>query len=276
MIELFIFIFGLCIGSFLNVVILRIKDGKSLRGRSQCPACGQQLRWYHNIPIFSFLFLHGRCAFCKAKISWQYPLVELVSGFLWLIGYWHVIANPDFYQGEAISKMATGIASLALAMTLVPWLQVLTFGVFASFLLVLFVFDLRWYILPDEITLPAIAVALALNLILGKNWQALLLATALGAVWFGAQYLISRGKWVGDGDIRLGALIGVMMASWQGLLVVFFIAYILGSLVGVGLILARRRNMSSQLPFGTFLAVAAIIGLLWGQNLWDWYWGILW
>lgn len=256
MVEIFIFIFGLCIGSFLNVVILRTKDGKSLGGRSQCPVCSKQLAWYHNIPIFSFLYLQGQCAFCKAKISWQYPLVELASGFLWVIGC------------KMFFTSATGGA--------LSFLPTLAFGIFASFLLVLFVFDLRWYILPDEITLPAIVVAIALNLVLGKNWQMLLLATILGAVWFGAQYLISRGKWVGDGDIRLGALIGAMVASWQGLLLVFFISYLVGSFVGVGLILAKKKNMGSQLPFGTFLTFAAIIVLLWGQNLWDWYWGILW
>ncbi|MFH1867264.1 MAG: prepilin peptidase [Patescibacteria group bacterium] len=275
--AIFFFLFGLALGSFINVVILRLAEGKSIRGRSRCPKCSRQLLWYENIPLLSFIFLRGKCRSCHSAISWQYPLVELASGILWLMSYL-VIASHAGGRGEAILYSGQGIASSLslLAMTQAEWLGVITFGVFSSFLLILFVFDFRWYILPDAITIPAIIVALVLNLILGKDWPWLLGATALGALWFGLQYFVSRGKWVGSGDIRLGALMGAMLASWHGLLLTLMLSYIVGSLVAVVLLLLKKKGWKSELPFGAFLTAATTVTLLWGEVIWDWYLGLLW
>ncbi len=246
--SLLFFIFGLIIGSFLNVIILRLKDSKSLLGRSKCPVCGQVISWYDNIPVLSFILLAGRCRACKNRISWQYPLVELSSGILWLAAY--------FFSSD----------SLEVALVL---------GIFFNILLTLFIFDLRWYILPDQITLLGIAVALLANVLLGKHWQNIILTALVGGFWFGWQYLISRGTWVGSGDIRLGVLMGAMLASWQGLGVALFLAYISGASVAIILLLLGKKTWSAKLPFGAFLTATTVISLLWGEAIWGWYWWLI-
>ncbi|MFH1112196.1 MAG: prepilin peptidase [Patescibacteria group bacterium] len=274
--SVFFFLFGLILGSFFNVIILRLVREKNILGRSRCLDCGIQLKWYDNIPLLSFIFLKGKCRYCARPISWQYPLVELASGLLWLVGYL-VIARS--VSDEAILTFGQGITSPVFgwaAMTPEQWLAVMTFGIFSSILLILFVFDLRWYILPDIITIPAIVVALIINLMLGKDWLWLIISAVAGAVWFLLQYVLSRGKWVGSGDIRLGALIGAMLGSWQGLLIALFLAYLSGSVVAMVLVAIKKKGWKSQLPFGAFLTIATVITLLWGTQLWDWYLGLLW
>jgi len=271
MLVFFIFIFGLCLGSFLNVLILRLKSGQSLSGRSICPSCKQTIAWYDNIPLLSFIILQAKCRTCQVKISWQYPAVELISGLLWLVGYLKFIAPSQ--AGSFLTH--SGLLNLWQSNPIVCW-HFFIFCIFASILLVLFVFDTRWYILPDQITIPAIAIALVFNLFLGLDWRWLLGSMVLGAAWFGLQYVISRGTWVGEGDIRFGALVGAMVASWQGLVVTFFVSYVGGSIVAIILLLLHKKGWKSQLPMGAFLAVATVIALLWGSDLWVWYLGLLW
>lgn len=259
MVAVLLFIFGVCVGSFINVVVLRLRGGESLTGRSRCLSCLRQLKWYHNLPLVSFGALRGRCAYCFKPISWQYPLVELASGLLWTFGYlWFVPATT------------------ILLPTPYSLLTVLMFGVFASLWLALFVYDVRWYELPDELTLPGIAVALAFNVVLGHQLAPLVLGTLVGAAFFGMQYLVSRGKWVGDGDIRAGALAGAMVGTVPMLGLTLLIAYVGGSVVGVTLLALRRKGWKSQLPFGAFLAPATLVTLLWGTALLHWYLGLLW
>lgn len=261
MVGTWFFILGLCFGSFVNVLVLRLKRDESLLGRSRCLACLKQLHWYHNLPLVSFVALRGRCAYCRAPISWQYPMVELACGLLWLMGY------LVFAQAAPATCSPLSVPC--------PLFNVVTFGLFASLLLALFVFDVRWYELPDELTLPGIALGLALNLARGYAPLELLAATAIGAAFFLAQYAVSRGKWVGSGDVRLGAMIGAMAGTYVGLTVTLLLAYVAGSLVGLVLVALRRKNLESQLPFGAFLAPAALVSLLWGQGLWQWYLGLL-
>lgn len=155
------------------------------------------------------------------------------------------------------------------------WLDIVAFGVFANILLVLFVFDFRWYILPDEITLTGIALALAFNLARGFWVGELVISTCVGALFFALQYILSRGRWVGSGDIRLGALVGAMVGTYIGLGVTLLVAYVAGSIVGLALIAFKRRSLKSQLPFGAFVAPAAIIALLGAEPIWAWYLGLL-
>ncbi len=273
---LLIFIFGLCLGSFLNVLILRLKDDKSILGRSQCPKCLRQLKWFENIPLLSFIFLRAKCASCNQPISWQYPLVEFTSGVLWVTSYF-VIASQAKQSLVLATEIATSSASsVLLAMTQNDWLAMFTFGVFVTILLILFVFDFRWYILPDQITIPAIVITIILQLLLGVSIINLLIAGLSGAAWFGAQYFVSKGKWVGDGDIRLGALIGLMLGTWQLLLTTFFIAYIGGAIIAVILLLLGKVKRGAKLPMGAFLTTATIIGLMYGKIIWEWYIGLIW
>ncbi len=247
---LFFIVLGLALGSFINVLVLRLKEEKSLLGRSVCPKCSHQLSWFDNIPVFSFLFLKAKCRHCQEPISWQYPLVEIASGLLWLTAYIYFITQ--------------GIEA------------VFIYGFYFSILLSLFVFDLRWMLLPDAITLPAIFLAFIINWYLGFTLVLMLISGALGAGWFGIQYALSRGKWVGSGDIILGGLIGLMVGSWEHLLIVIFLAYILGSVIAVGLLFTGKKKLGAQLPMGVFLTLATVVAMVWGGQIWGWYTAFLW
>lgn len=254
MIALIVFLFGVGWGSFLNVLVLRLRAGEPLTGRSRCTSCFKQLRWYHNLPLVSFGALKGKCAYCFKPISWQYPLVEFASGLLWLAGY-------ERYAAAALSG---------------NWLPAAAFWLLVSILLVLFVFDVRWYIVPDEVTLPGIALAILLALLLGVPVATVLFTSAFGALFFLGQHFVSGGRWVGDGDIRFGALVGAMVGTLPLFGLTLLMAYVGGALVSVPLLIFKRKGWQSQLPFGAFLAPAGLVTLLWGQQLLGWYLSIVW
>ncbi len=243
MIFVFVFIFGLALGSFLNVVINRLGSEKSaLRGRSVCPHCRVLIAWYDNIPLISFIVLGARCRSCHQKISWQYPLVELGTAIALVLLYFRFDIMPTFWG----------------------------YALFTAFLIIIFVYDLKTYLILDWVSVPAMGIAYIVNMLLGRDVVSLLLGAALGAGFFAAQFFLSRGRWVGDGDIRLGAVMGLML-GWQLLLVALFIAYVVGAAVGVVLLALRRKQASSQVPFGPFLTLATFVTLLYGQELLTWY-----
>jgi len=253
-------LFGFIIGSFLNCMAWRLYHGETIFGRSQCPKCHKQIAWYDNIPILSWLILKAKCRHCHKPISWQYPLVELVIGLLFAL-FWYVnIGNLGF---EAL-----------ISVKLETWLILVRNLIAVAFLALIFIIDFKWYVILDEISLSGCVIFLIFNLFLGQSWQNLLLAAAVGAGFFLLQFIVSKGKWIGGGDIRLGALMGFLV-GWPNILVALFLAYIIGSLVGVGLIVTKRKHMASKLPFGTFLSVATIITILWGSQLAAWYLNLL-
>lgn len=241
-------IIGLVVGSFLNVVIARLPAGERITGRSRCPRCHAKILWWHNIPIVSYLLLLGRCAHCRARIAWQYPAVELATAVLFVAVAWPLALRGDF-----------GL----LPMVLRNW-------AFIAVLVIVFTIDLRHYVILDVVTLPAAAAALAVNLWLGQPWEELLLGAILGVAFFLTQYLVSRGRWIGDGDIRLGLLLGVML-GWPGLMVALLLSYLVGAAVGVALVAAGKKQLGSTLPLGTFLAVGGVAALLYGEPMIAWY-----
>lgn len=252
MLLVFSFIFGLAVGSFLNAWIWRLKHGQSvLKGRSRCPECGKTLKWVELIPLISFIRQKGRCLHCHKKISWQYPLVELVLGLLFLMA--------------TFLRLGTDLPIDS--RDLLIWLRDLFL---MTFLLGIFVFDLRYYLIPDQFTLPALVIVFIVNRFLGIPGDKLLLGVIVGFAFFAAQYAVSKGKWVGGGDIRLGALMGAIL-SWPLILVALFLAYFIGSIAALVLIVRGRKTLKSQLPFGTFLAASTIFTLYWGQSVLDWY-----
>jgi prepilin signal peptidase PulO-like enzyme (type II secretory pathway) len=256
-----VFLFGLTVGSFLNCVIYRLGTGESfLKGRSHCPHCKHTLSWQDLIPIFSFLILKGKCRYCHQKISIQYPLIELATAILFTLIIHYTFPNfllSTFYL------------------------------LLSSFLIVIFVYDLKHYIIPDKVIYPAIAIALIFNfkfLIFNQfspkeslwlpTGQAIfkyaILSAVLAAAFFLFIFLISRGKWLGFGDVKLGFLMGLFL-SFPKILVSLFFAYLIGAIIGIGLILAKKKTLKSEVPFGPFLVTGTFIALFWGNQLINWY-----
>jgi leader peptidase (prepilin peptidase) / N-methyltransferase len=243
-----LFALGLCFGSFLNVVIHRLPLGLSLvRPRSRCPRCETPIRARHNVPLVAWVWLRGRCASCGAPIPARYPLVELAGGvFALLAGF----AFPS------------------------PVATVAAFWFFLALLAVLFI-DYDHRIIPDEISLGGTALGLALS-----HWTVGWAASAAGlAAGAGALFLVGwiyqrvRGRpGMGLGDVKLAAMLGAFLGP-LGLLLTVLLASLLGSVAGITLILRRRGTGATALPFGSFLAPAGMVALLWGGRIWSWYLG---
>ena len=143
-----------------------------------------------------------------------------------------------------------------------------------GFLIVIFVYDLRYYLVLDSVVLPAVVIAFIINLFLGFSWWNLLLGMLVGGGFFLLQFVVSKGKWIGGGDIRVGLLMGALL-GWPHLLTALFVAYMLGAVISVILLIADKKNWSDKVPFGTFLSVATFLVMLYGDQLVSWYWNLL-
>lgn len=276
------FLFGAIIGSFANCLAWRLYHNENLWGRSKCPKCQQQISWYDNVPILSFLLLGAKCRHCKVAIAWQYPLAELIIGalFAW-VAYFH-LAGLDLMTMLQTVSTVNAVSMLILR----DWLVLF-------FLSVIFIMDFKWYVVADEISITAVVVIFLVNVMLGLIypelagdliWHKLLLAIGVGAGVFAAQYYLSGGTWVGAGDMRIGALMGAVL-GWTGVLTGLFLAYFVGAVFAVGLVLAGKKKMNFKnlikapaepeeamiLPFGPFLAVGTLIAMFYGEALMTWY-----
>ena len=240
------FIIGTAFGSFLSVVVYRLHSGEKgiVRGRSQCPACKTKLKWFHLIPIFSWLYLRGRCNDCGKKISSHYFVMELVTGLLFAFSY--------LQWGQDLQLLAFYLIEIC-------------------FMLAIFFYDLMYKEIPDRLSLPAIVIAivgvLALQIL---NWQEVLAGGLLVGGFFLAQFVLSKGRWIGGGDIRLGALIGVLL-GWKMGLAALAIAYITGGLISIFLLLKVKITKNSEIAFGPFLVTGALVVLFFGEEIINWY-----
>ena len=244
-------LFGLCVGSFLNVVIYRLPLGQSLATPpSRCRKCGYSLRWFDNIPVLSWVFLRGRCRKCGIDVSWQYPVVELVTGALFVLVVWLTPPGP----------------LLASRLLLV------------CILIALFGIDLEHHILPNVITLPGIAIGVLLSLIAPPGWQDSLIGVLLGGgilyAIAGAYYLWRREEGMGMGDVKMLAMLGAFL-GWKAVLVTVILASFAGAFVGLAMMAVQRGSMKYALPFGTFLAIGAVVAMFVGEPLVAWYAGFL-
>jgi leader peptidase (prepilin peptidase)/N-methyltransferase len=238
---------GLIIGSFLNVCIYRLPKHESVVWpASRCATCKRSLSWYENVPVLSWTVLRGRCRTCGQTISAMYPIVEAVTGVVFVLG-------GLFY----------GWTPLLAARLL-----------FACAMIVLFVIDLRHRILPNVITVPGVAVGVALSVVLPPGIVSSLVGAVAGGgvLWgIGEAYYRWRGvDGLGMGDVKMLAMIGAVL-GWQQMLVTLILASLSGSLAGAALILSRRGDMKAALPFGTFLAVGALVAAVAGDAILDWY-----
>ena len=240
-------VIGACIGSFLNVCIYRLPRRESLMWpASHCTSCGRTLGWYENVPVVGWLALRGRCRTCGERISVIYPIVELLTALIFVAGY-----------------LIYGWTPLLAARLL-----------FACAMIVLFVIDLQHQILPNVITLPGVVVGFLLSLMLPPGWFSSLIGIAAGAgVLFAIMEVYARARGfegLGMGDVKMLAMIGAFL-GWQLMLLTLVLASFSGSLVGIGMLASRRGGMTTALPFGTFLAVGALVAAVAGEPLVAWY-----
>ncbi len=259
--SLVVFAFGLIVGSFLNCVIYRLEKEESfLKGRSYCPYCKHGLSWKDLVPLLSFLILKGKCRYCQKQISWQYPLVEISTALLFLS-----IFNFQFFL------LRQGFGGQAI-------FNFIYYLIISSFLIIIFVYDLKHYIIPDEVVYPAILVSGIWYIVYGIIFNHLptyeilhIIYSALGAAaFFLLIVLISRGRWMGVGDIKLAALMGLFL-GWPNILVALFLAFFIGAVIGTGLIMSGKKTLKSEVPFGPFLITGTFLALFFGQDFLNWY-----
>lgn len=209
--------------------------------------------------------LKGKCRHCHEKISWQYPIVELITGFLFVIALMH---NFEFLIFNFESNFNDSIINNSFIIHNSKFIIQLFRDWFIIFIMIIiFIYDLRWYLILDIITLPACAAVYLTNVfLLGYDWKNYLISGFIGASFFLIQFLISKGKWIGGGDIRLGLLMGFAL-GWPNVLVAIFLSYFIGSIVSIGLIIGGKKKWGSEIPLGIFLSVGTIITLFWGEAI---------
>ncbi|SRR5581483_7713706 len=273
---------GLILGSFVNALVWRLheqelvlegivvkrkkdaaplseKDLSVLQGRSMCPLCHHRLAAVDLIPLLSWLLLKGRCRYCHAPISWQYPSVELLTGLLFVASY---IWWPDTMTG--VGAFSFGV-----------WLLFLT-GFMA-----LAVYDLKWFLLPDRIVFPLMALAFAWvavdGIFLTNGWvlvaHACAAAVCLSGVFF-LLHTLSRGTWIGFGDVKLAVILGLLAGGMSHVILLLFGAALLGTVVAVPLLVRGKANAKTPLPFGPFLLASTYITVLFGERIVAWYLGL--
>jgi prepilin signal peptidase PulO-like enzyme (type II secretory pathway) len=248
--------FGLLLGSFVNALVYRLHEKKDwVKERSECPLCHHVLAAKDLVPVFSWLWLRGRCRYCHKPIP-DSPLVELALPVLFLASY---VYWPEPLQGAGL----------------------FVFGLWLVFLVgfvALAVYDLKWFLLPDVIVFPLIGLALlqvlALPLFFGESWSTVL-GSALGALLmsglFFLIYVISKGSWIGFGDVKLAVVLGLLAGGPLAALLVLFVASVLGSLLSLPLVAAGKATRKSHLPFGPLLIMGLIVVVLFGVAIVDWY-----
>jgi leader peptidase (prepilin peptidase) / N-methyltransferase len=242
-------VFGACVGSFLNVCIFRLPRSESVVfPGSRCTSCNQALLWYDNLPIVGWIAIGGRCRTCHDKVSPMYPIVEAVTALTFISGY-----------------LLYGFTPLGAVRVL-----------FACALIVLFVTDLQHKILPNSITLPGILIGLVCSFFLPPGWRDSLIGVLVGG---GVLFAIAEGYYrirgeegLGMGDVKLLAMIGAFL-GWKLVLLTLVFASFSGSIIGLAVIASQRGDMKYALPFGTFLAIGAVVSAAWGTPIVDWYFG---
>ncbi len=251
--PIIIFVLGLIIGSFLNVVILRMNTGRSIAsGRSMCARCSRPLAWYELIPVFSFIVLRGKCRTCRVPISFQYPVVELATAVLFVLLYIKV-------------ALGGGLTPFA-------WLSFAFACVVGALLVVAGVYDVRHKILPDTVIYPFLLVAV-LGIVVKATMvpefnglKALFDGVIVGLPLF-LLWAVSRGRLMGFGDVKLMLGVGWVLGLSQGI-AGLVISFWVGAIFGLFLIaLSHRYSMKSQVPFGPFLIIGALIAGLWQVSL---------
>lgn len=246
----FTFLFGLCVGSFLNVVVARLPAGRSIvRPGSACPRCEKSIAWYDNIPVLSYALLGARCRACRAPISWRYPAIELMCGALFALAYLYFGSSP---------RLVAALILLAVLVA-ITWI------------------DLDHQIIPDVLSLPSIGVGLLVSAAPGGiGWRDALAGTIVGGGLFvliivGSSLAIGQ-PGMGVGDVKLGAMLGAFL-GWKLVLLSILLSVLIGGPLAAILLASGRKARKDPVPFGPFLALGGMISLFWGEALLAWYFG---
>lgn len=249
---LLFFILGLCVGSFALAMTMRMFDGRDwVNGRSECEECHTVLKWYDLVPLISWLSTGGKCRYCRKKLSWQYPAVELLSAMLYVISY-------KFWP-YGFTKVGLGLFGL--------WLVML------AILTSLVVFDLKWYILPDKLVYVLIGLAGASKLTQILYFQAwnripgLVLGVAVGSGIFYVIHMLSKGKYIGGGDVTYGIFSGLLLGSGFKSMLVISLASIIGTLAVLPSMLSKKTKLTSAIPFGPCLILATFVLYIFGDRI---------
>lgn len=271
MIIFVLVVLGLCFGSFVNALVWRThqqsmpkkkrtaadKELSIVSGRSMCTHCKHTLAWYDLLPLFSWLSLGGKCRYCQKSIGKQYPLVELATAALFVASY-------AFWPADLVTTYDWLLLSF--------WLASLV-GLVA-----LFVYDLRWMLLPNRIvfSLLSLASVSAAVQLLGSDNPVVLLGNFVGAVLvaggiFYVLFQVSSGRWIGGGDVKLGFVLGLLLGSPGQAFLMLFLASVLGLIAGIPALILGKSNLSSKIPFGPFLITATVLVKLFGAGIITWY-----
>lgn len=268
------FVIGLCIGSFINAFQYRAEPGKSLKGRSYCPRCKHQLAWYDLTPVLSWIFLGGKCRYCHKPISVQYPIVEILTGVVVVL--FVSTTNLDQTMTDLLlgEKTFSAFELLNLSIAVVS----LLFVVGSLVLIALHDYKTK-YVLSSVVywTIAASCIFHATQYngqlafwSLINYFLPFFLAAAISGVGFFVIYFFSRGKWMGAGDIELAVLMGILL-GWPKTIVAFYVAFVVGALVGGYLLINKQAKMKTEIPFGPFLILGTTIAFFYGKQLLEIY-----
>lgn len=284
-------LFGACFGSFLNVCVWRIPREESVvTPRSHCPSCGRLIPWYLNIPVFSWLMLRGKCKWCGSPIAFRYILLEILTAVLFVVPWFQALSSmlmPDclyaewsHYQGALSAMPETYWAGLVpiINLWLVPVYWLIIFGL----LLGMFI-DFEHYIIPDRVTWGGVILGFVISPLIPEihfagDWLTSLIRAAIGfAAGYGGLMLVAvlgklafKKEAMGYGDVKLMGAVGALF-GWQAVLFTIFLSSLLGSVVGLSLICLKKKALQSQIPYGPYIAVAAMVWMFWGQTICSWY-----
>lgn len=249
-----LFLFGLFIGSFLNVLIDRLPQGKSILGRSYCDNCKKTLVWKDLIPLISFAYLRGKCRYCRTSLSFQYPFLEIFTGVMFALTYL-LIFNFQFSIFNQITNPYSLILSLFFSLTI------------ASVLIVVFFADVKYMIIPDEMVVVGSVVAFVWLMLFNQPAIVEHLLTSVGAfLFFLMIYLLTKGRGMGFGDVKLAFFIGLLL-GFIGTILAIYVAFLTGAFIGIILILWKKKRMKSAVPFGPFLIFGTFVSYFFASQI---------
>lgn len=260
-----VFVLGTAVGSFLNVLVYRMQRGTDwVAGRSRCERCRKKIPWYENIPLLSYVVLRGKCSKCGKPIDTIHPLMELLTGVLFL--WWYAagylffrLTTAPLHYVQPLFWLCVGVILVAVVISDIRYMRIPRWAVIA----------LTGLTLLYRGGLLAMGAMQWQDFVWSLVWSVLLTA-GFFALWWG-----TRGRGFGFGDVQLAFPLGLILGGWQRIVISVFVAFISGALVGVALVAGKKKRLKQAVPFGPFLIFGTTIGLVWGFALWEWYVKIL-